>query len=40
MRIAVTYENGEGNIFIYKELYPELKIGDIVKKQEGKYIKN
>lgn len=36
----LTYENGEGNISIYKELYPELKIGDIVKKQEGKYIKN
>ena len=39
-KIYLTYENGEGNIFIYKELYPELKIGDIVKKQEGKYIKN
>lgn len=39
-KIYLTYENGEGNISIYKELYPELKIGDIVKKQEGKYIKN
>lgn len=39
-KIYLTYENGEGNISIYKELYPEFKIGDIVKKQEGKYIKN
>ena len=38
-KIYLTYENGEGNISIYKELYPELKIGDIGKK-EGKYIKN
>ena len=38
-KIFLTYEDGGGDISIYREIYPDLKVGDILKKENGKYIK-
>lgn len=38
-KVYMTHENGSGYIYVYKELYPDLQIGDTVKKINGKYIK-
>lgn len=38
-KIYMKYESGGGNLYTYRELYPNLKEGDIVKRVGGKYIK-
>jgi hypothetical protein len=38
-KIYLTYEDGGGHISRYREAYPNLEVGDIVKKVNGKFIK-
>ena len=38
-KIFLTYENGGGLVSKYREAYPELEVGDVVKKVNGKYVK-
>ena len=38
-KIFLTYENGGGLVSKYREAYPELEVGDVVKKANGKYVK-
>lgn len=38
-KIILTYSDGSGFFSIYKEVYPDLKIGDNLKKENGKYVK-
>ena len=38
-KIYLTYSDGSGYFSIYKEAYPNFKIGDCLKKENGKYVK-
>lgn len=38
-KIILTYSDGSGYFSIYKAVYPDLKIGDNLKKENGKYVK-
>lgn len=37
-KIYLTTRDGQGYFYIYKDLYPDFKVGDLIKKQNGKYL--
>ena len=38
-KFLLTHENGKGHIYIYKDIYPDFKVNDIVTRVDGKYYK-
>lgn len=38
-KLLLTHENGKGHIYIYKDVYPDFKVNDIITRVDGKYYK-
>ena len=38
-KLLLTHENGKGHIYIYKDVYPDFKVNDILTRVDGKYYK-
>ena len=38
-KLLLTHENGKGHIYIYKDIYPDFKVNDILTRVDGKYYK-
>ena len=38
-KFLLTHENGKGHIYIYKDIYPDFEVNDIVTRIDGKYYK-
>lgn len=37
-KIFLTTQDGQGYFYIYQDVYPDFKVGDLVKKQNRKYL--
>lgn len=37
-KVYLTGQDGQGYFYVYKDLYPNFKVGDLVKKQNKKYL--